>query len=95
MLRTASLRSFNRLLSYTIYVDRFISSDIPSRDLRSFDRYVSSHEHKCCPIDLHVVCNLPMDITQRNWKYVDIYETSCLYHVDTFVLKSVNLAELT
>ena len=58
-----------------INVDIYISSDISRRDLHAYYRYVSRQEHTCCLIDLHVICNLPMDIAQRKWKYGDVYET--------------------
>ena len=58
-----------------INVDRYISSDISRRDLHAFYGYVSRRQHTNYPTDLKVICYLPMDIAQRNWKYGDIYKT--------------------
>ena len=69
---------FTKFESYVvryINVDRYLSRIILRSELHLFYRYVSRHELTCCPIDLHVVCNLSMEITQRNWKYVDTYKT--------------------
>ena len=69
------LTKFETSVVRYINVDRYISSDISRRDLHSVYRYVSRHKLTRCEIDLHVVCNLTMDISQRSWKYVDIYQT--------------------
>ena len=69
------LTKFDTAVLRYINDDRYIWSDISRRDLHSVYRYISRYKLTRCQIDLHVVCNLPMDISQRSWKYVHIYQT--------------------
>ena len=58
-----------------INVDRYMSSDISRHDIHSDYIYVSRHKRKCCQTDLHVISNLTIEMSQRSWKYLDIYQT--------------------